>query len=63
MPHEVLHILGTAQPEGAGIARIVAALACGLDPERYRITAWFLGGAGPLVDELAAAGIRARGIE
>jgi hypothetical protein len=27
MPHRVLHILGTAQPEGTGIARVVAALA------------------------------------
>jgi glycosyltransferase involved in cell wall biosynthesis len=62
IPHRVLHILGTAQPEGTGIARIVAALAGGLDPQRYRIHAWFLGGDGPLVDELAASGVQARAL-
>lgn len=52
MPHHVLHILGTAQPEGASIAHMVSALARGLDPERYRIHAWFLVGEGPLVEHL-----------
>jgi glycosyltransferase involved in cell wall biosynthesis len=63
MAHQILHILGTAQPEGTGIARMVAVLARGLDSERYRIHAWFLGGDGPLVDELAASGVPARAIE
>ena len=44
MAHQVLHILGTAQPAGTGMARIVGALARGLNPERYRIHAWFLEG-------------------
>ena len=52
MAKQVLHILGTAQPEGAGIAHIVRTLAEGLDPDRYRIHALFLAGAGPLVDLL-----------
>lgn len=63
IPHRVLHILGTAQPEGTGIARIVAVLARGLDPERYRLHAWFLGGGGPLVGMLEAAGARVRALE
>ncbi len=52
MAKQVLHILGTAQPEGAGVAHIVRVLAEGLDPGRYRIHAMFLAGAGPLVDLL-----------
>jgi glycosyltransferase involved in cell wall biosynthesis len=52
MAKQVLHILGTAQPEGAGVAHIVRILAEGLDPDCYRIHALFLGGAGPLVDRL-----------
>jgi len=58
MPRNVLHILGTAQPEGTSIARIVGALAHGLDPTRYRIHAWFLCGDGPLEGALEAAGAR-----
>jgi glycosyltransferase involved in cell wall biosynthesis len=58
MAHEVLHILGTAQPEGSSIARMVSALARGLDPERYRLHAWFLAGEGPLVGILNQAGAR-----
>ena len=52
MAYQILHILGTAQPEGTGMVRIVRALAKGLDPERYGIHAWFLEGAGPQVDLL-----------
>jgi len=63
MPHRVLHLLGTAQPEGTGIARMVAALARSLDPARYRIHAWFLGGDGPLVGALEAAGAQASALE
>lgn len=59
MPTAVLHVLGTAQPEGTGIARIVAALAAGLDSSKYRVHAWFLGPPGPLVDELQGAGATA----
>lgn len=62
MPAEVLHLLGTARPEGTGIVRIVAALAGRLDPARYRVHAWFLGPSGPLVQDLEAAGAIARSI-
>jgi glycosyltransferase involved in cell wall biosynthesis len=57
MAHEVLHILGSAQPEGSSIARVVGALAHGLDPSRYRIHACFLAGDGPLVGVLERAGV------
>lgn len=63
MPAAILHLLGTAQPEGSGIARIVAALAAGLDPAKYHVHAWFLGPSGPLVEDLQAAGATARSIE
>ena len=63
MTENVLHILGTARPEGASIARIVAALAKRLDGQRYMIHAWFLAGNGPLVAELQAAGAEARSID
>ncbi len=56
-PHRILHVLGTAQPEGAGIARMVAAIARGLDPARFQVHAWFLGTDGPLAAELANQGI------
>jgi glycosyltransferase involved in cell wall biosynthesis len=59
MPVAILHLLGTAQPEGSGIARIVAALAAGLDPSKYHVHAWFLGPSGPLVEDLQAAGATA----
>ncbi len=59
MAHQVLHILGTAQPESTGMARIVRTLAEGVDPARYRIHAWFLAGAGPLVSALQQAGVEA----
>jgi len=59
MPTNVLHILGTGQPEGTSIARIVGALGKGLDPQRYRLCAWFLAGDGPLAHELRDAGVEA----
>lgn len=62
MAAAILHLLGTAQPEGRGVARIVAALAAGLDPAKYSVHAWFLGPSGPLVEELQAAGASARSI-
>ena len=63
MPRDVLHLLGTAQPEGTSVARTVTALASGLDPERYRFSAWFLAGDGPLADELRAAGAQVRNLD
>ena len=63
MAYQILHILGTAQPEGTGMVRIVRALAKGLDPERYGIHAWFLEGAGPQVDLLREAGVQASALD
>jgi len=57
---DVLHLLGTAQQEGSGIARIVASLAKELDPQKYRVHAWFLQSDGPLVSDLNNAGASAR---
>jgi glycosyltransferase involved in cell wall biosynthesis len=51
-PIDILHVLGSAQPEGTGIAKIVETLAMNLDPARYRIHACFLGNEGPLADRL-----------
>ena len=59
-PTNVLHLLGTAREEGSGIARIVDALANGIDPQKYNVHVWFLGPDGPLVAELADKGIAAR---
>ena len=63
MAAAILHLLGTAQPEGSSVARIVAALAAGLDPAKYHVHAWFLGPSGPLVEDLQVAGATARSIE
>ena len=63
MSIRVLHLLGTAQYEDSGIARIVASLATGLDPARYEVHAWFLGPDGPLVEDLRAAGANAISID
>src|ERR1700737_3522841 len=59
MSHSVLHILGSAQPEGTGVARIVAGLAGSLKATRYTVHAYFLGAHGPLLEELKAAGAQA----
>src|SRR5579871_7017405 len=59
-PLNVLHLLGTGQPEGSGIARIVASLAQGLNPQRYKVHAWFLDSDGPLLADLSLAGAAAR---
>jgi glycosyltransferase involved in cell wall biosynthesis len=63
MVRKVIHILGSAQPEGTGTCQIVRSLAQNLDPERYQIHALFLAGTGPLVGNLRAAGIDAHAIE
>jgi glycosyltransferase involved in cell wall biosynthesis len=57
MPQRVLHILGTAQSEGAGIVGIVEALAAGLDPTKYALHAIFLREGGPLTMRLSDAGV------
>ncbi len=58
MAREILHILGSAQPEASSIARMVCALARGLDPARYRLRALFLEGEGPLMGVLERAGVQ-----
>ena len=63
MPRKVLHILGTARPEGSSIARMVCDLAQGLDPARYRLHALFLAGEGPLIDKLERAGAPASALD
>lgn len=60
-PMNVLHLLGTAEPEGSGIAKIVAELARGLAP-KYKLHAWFLKSGGPLVNELCHSGAAARSV-
>ncbi len=60
VPHTVIHVLGSAAVGGTAQARIVASLARSLDPNRYRLQAWFLDEPGPLVDFLARAGVPAR---
>ena len=59
MKLRVLHILGTAQPAGTGVARLVQHLAGALDPARCQLYAWFLLESGPLVNELRQAGVTA----
>ena len=56
MPAAILHVLGTAELEGSGIARIVAEVAIRVDPSTYRLHVCFLGESGPLVEELRGAG-------
>lgn len=62
MAQAILHVLGTAELEGSGIARVVAALAAKLDPAKYQVHALFLGPPGPLLEELEAAGATVRSI-
>lgn len=63
MPVPILHLLRSSQVEETGPARIVAALARGLDPAQFHLHAWFFGPSGPLVEDLEAAGATARSIE
>jgi glycosyltransferase involved in cell wall biosynthesis len=56
----VLHVLATAAEHGASISRMVRTFAEAIDPRRYRVDAWFLGGDGPLAAELAGAGVAVR---
>jgi glycosyltransferase involved in cell wall biosynthesis len=59
-PHTVVHVLGSGSVRGTAQVRIVAALARSLDPDRYRLRAWFLDEPGPLVQMLTEAGVPAR---
>ena len=58
----ILHLISSAQLEETGPARVVAALAGGLDRKKYDVHAWFLGPPGPLVEYLKCAGAIARSI-
>lgn len=60
-PIHVLHLLGTAEREGSGVAKIVAELAQNLNP-KYKLHAWFLKSDGPLVKELRNCGADAHWI-
>jgi glycosyltransferase involved in cell wall biosynthesis len=57
-PARVLHVLGTAEPAGMAIFRIVETLAVAVDPGRYEIQACFLR-PGELVERLQHLGVKA----
>ena len=50
----ILHILGTAEVEGAGVAHIVDGLARLLDPADFETCACFIGPKGPLIEGLGS---------
>lgn len=56
MPASVLHLLRSSQVEETGPARIVAALARGMDGAEFQTHVWCLGPAGPLLEDLEEAG-------
>jgi glycosyltransferase involved in cell wall biosynthesis len=58
----VVHVLSSAEAHGTAQARIVSALGRAVDPDRYRLVAWFLTGGGPLEGGLAAAGVTTRAL-
>jgi glycosyltransferase involved in cell wall biosynthesis len=63
MSLRVIHVVGSAQPQGSGIARLVRDIARNIDTSRFAIEAIFLGGNGPLVEELRSARIQVEVIE
>jgi glycosyltransferase involved in cell wall biosynthesis len=63
MPVEVLHLLGEADPRGMAFVRTFQALRRGLDPQRFRLHAWFMGCDGPLSGILAGEGVPVRVID
>lgn len=56
-PARILHVLGSGDESGAGMAQIVRNLAANLDPRRYRVSACFLRDDGPLGGTLREYGI------
>jgi glycosyltransferase involved in cell wall biosynthesis len=56
-PFRILHVLGSGTHQGSGVAQIVEALARGLDPTRYALSAIFLGERGALEESLEEAGV------
>lgn len=61
-PATVLHLLSSGAARGTAHAQIVATLARGLDPSRYRLVAWFLIESGPLGDMLERSGVATRAV-
>jgi glycosyltransferase involved in cell wall biosynthesis len=57
-PQRVLHVLGTAEPAGIGIFKIVESLALGVDPAKYEIHACFLR-SGELAQRLQRSAVKA----
>ena len=56
-PRRILHILGTAEPAGTAIFRIVESLAAAIDPTKYEIDACFLR-QGELAERLQRVGVK-----
>jgi glycosyltransferase involved in cell wall biosynthesis len=56
VPRKILHLLGTAEEEGASISEIVRSLALHLNKNKYEVHAWFLGPHGPWIERLREAG-------
>src|SRR5512135_1524547 len=59
-PYQILHLFETSGVEGTSFARILAALAGNLDPDRYRFHAWFRRDHGPLLKMLEDKGVAVR---
>jgi glycosyltransferase involved in cell wall biosynthesis len=55
----VLHVLGTAEAAGTGIAGMVRQLSQHLDADEFAVSACFLGSEGPWLATLRAAGVEA----
>lgn len=58
----VLHVLATAQLEAASLSRIALAAARATAAHGYRTQVVFMGGEGPLIDRLRAAGVPAESV-
>lgn len=59
----VLHVLGSGAAHAKALAHTLLNLASQMDPGRYRLSALFLDGDGPLGDQLRAAGVAVRGVQ
>jgi glycosyltransferase involved in cell wall biosynthesis len=56
-PRRILHVLGTAEPAGTAIFRMVESLAAAVDPAKYQVDACFLR-AGDLAERLQQLGVK-----
>jgi glycosyltransferase involved in cell wall biosynthesis len=59
-PYTAVHLLAGATEHFRAHVSIVSALHRHLDPERYRLVAWFLDGDGPLIETLEEQGMSAK---